>query len=370
VPEVGAAETAAVTELADSATTFWVGASSLGRIGSAARGVRRLIAHRDGRLVLEDPIDVGPNPMFLAWSSPETMAVAHELPTGLVSTWTAHAGGLERRSAPVPTAGAAPCHLLFSADGSALYVANYSGGSVAAVRLVGPAGGRGEQVLAQAFDGSSVHPMRQQRPHPHQVVRDDARSRLLVPDLGTDRLRVLRADPSRQWRLEHDSGADIRLHAGAGPRHLVVAGRFAIVANELDTTLSVVDLIDGLERSWIPLGDGTPIRQGASAIQMTRAGSILIADRDFGGIHALAFDPSTATVERVTSIRTGGQHPRDIELTGDERTLLVADQASDSITALHLDPRGIPVAVGATVRTPAPACLLRVPASPASSAPA
>ena len=57
---------------------------------------------------------------------------------------------------------------------------------------------------------------------------------------------------------------------------------------------------------------------------------------------------------------TGGRHPRDLELTHDERFALVADQGSDSIAVIALD-GGVPTRVVATLETPAPACLARMP---------
>ena len=47
-------------------TRFWVGASTLGALGSPARGIRPLDVAADGSTTLGEPVDVGPNPMYLA----------------------------------------------------------------------------------------------------------------------------------------------------------------------------------------------------------------------------------------------------------------------------------------------------------------
>ncbi len=310
-------------------------------------------------MTLGEPIDVGANPTFLARAragadtGDAVIAVVHELPEGLVSTW-AGVEDLQARSEPISTGAAAPCHLAYSEEAGALYVANYHGGTVAAFRAASAL--QGSTVLT--LTGGSVHPLRQVQPHPHQVVHDDARRRLLVPDLGADRIRSVSFDPERPWDLEHDRRSDIALHAGAGPRHLVVAGRLAIVANELDRSLSIVDLHEGMEMAWTHVGSDAPPRFGLSAVRVTRAGMVLVADRDVDGVHALHLDATAARLEPVASLKTGGRHPRDMELTGDERTLLVADQASDSIAAIALGRDGIPQSVVDVISTPAPTCLL------------
>jgi 6-phosphogluconolactonase len=85
-----------------------------------------------------------------------------------------------------------------------------------------------------------------------------------------------------------------------------------------------------------------------------------VGDRDANALVALRLGVDARTLEHVISVSTGGRHPRDLQLTHDERFVLVADQASDSIAIVRLD-RGVPTEVIGTVATPAPACLARVP---------
>lgn len=350
----------ATTGAAASGTTrFWVGASTLGALGSPARGIRPLDIDRDGRATLGDPVDVGPNPMFLA-VSPATgvLGVAHELPGGLVSTWTIEGDTVAPFGRSGATGAADPCHLAFAESGDLLFAANYSGGRLS-VHPVGP-DVAADAALAVDFTGTGPNAARQQSPHPHQAVVDSARGRLLVPDLGTDRVRVLALD-TIPTALEHDDATDIVLHAGAGPRHLVITGDLAVTANELDRTASVLDLVEGREVAWFPIGDDVANRGlGCSAIRLTRGGIVLIGDRDADAVRAFSFDAVARSLEPVATVPTGGSHPRDLELTHDERFALVADQESDSIAVIALD-GGVPTRAVATLETPAPACLARMP---------
>ncbi|KRC59041.1 hypothetical protein ASE14_14680 [Agromyces sp. Root81] len=340
-------------------TRFWVGASTLGVLGTAARGIRPLDVAADGATTLGDPVDVGPNPMFLA-VSPATgvLGIVHELAEGLVSTWTIEGDLVVPFGRPGATGAADPCHLAFDEAGELVFAANYSGARLSVHHAAPDA--PADVVLAADFTGTGPNAERQESSHPHQAVVDTARNELLVPDLGADRVRGLSFD-ELPARLDHDDARDIELHAGAGPRHLVIAGDLAITANELDRTASIIDLAERREVAWCSIGDDVePRGLGCSAIRLTRGGIVLIGDRDADALRGLRFDPEARTLELVATVATGGRHPRDLELTHDERFALVADQGSDSIAVIALDADGAPASVVGVVETPAPACLARL----------
>ncbi len=343
--------------MAGSGTRYWVGASTRAELGSPARGIRPLHIGEDGAATLGDPVDVGANPMFLAWRDARTLAVAHELEDGLISTWTVDGDRLTPLGAASGTgAGASPCHVAFTPSGDHVVAANY-GGSRLSLHEVRPLAAL---VAAIDFSGTGPREGRQDAPHPHQAVVDHSRRRLLVPDLGADRLRVVPL-PDRRAVLAHRDVDDVPVHPGAGPRHLVVTGDHAIVANELDRSVSIVDLTGGRELAWFPVdADVAPRGLGPSAIRLTRHGIVLVGDRDADAIAALRLDPGALTLEHVARMPTGGRHPRDLELTHDERFVLVADQASDSIAVVALD-HGVPTGTVTTIETPSPSCLARVP---------
>ncbi|MBM7831529.1 6-phosphogluconolactonase [Agromyces cerinus] len=340
-------------------TRFWVGASTLGAIGAPARGIRSLDITADGSATLGEPVDVGPNPMFLAIShATGVLGIVHELAEGRVSTWTFEGDGLSSFGLSGATGAADPCHLAFDEAGGLFFAANYSGARVSVHHAAPDA--PADVALSADFTGSGPNRERQEASHPHQAVVDTARDQLLVPDLGSDRVRVLALDALPE-ALGHDEERDIVVHAGAGPRHLVIAGDLAITANELDRTASVIDLAEGREVAWCSIGDDVePLGLGCSAIRLTRGGIVLIGDRDADALRALRFDAEARTLELVATVVTGGRHPRDLELTHDERFALVADQGSDSITVVALDGVGVPTGVVGVVETPAPACLARM----------
>ncbi|QTX04009.1 lactonase family protein [Agromyces archimandritae] len=339
-------------------TDFWIGASTAGVLGGVAAGIRPLAVEADGTWSIGEATDVGPNPMYLEWSEGVgVLTIVHEQAEGLVSAWSLGGGVLRPIDGPGRTA-AGPCHLLAGPDGQWLFVANYAGGALTA-HFLGMQGA-GDAAVTVAYTGSGPVADRQGAPHPHQCVVDAARGTLLVPDLGTDRIHVHSLDAIPDSLADY---RDIVIHPGAGPRHLVIDGNLAIVANELDRTASIVDLVRGEELWWGSIGDAEPRGLGCSGIRQTRTGVVLIGDRDHDAIRAfrLVRDAAGPRLEALATLATGGRHPRDLQLTEDERYLLVADQGSDSIAILALDEAGVPVRVHDTVSTPAPACVMRMP---------
>ena len=340
-------------------TRFWVGASTVGALGSAAHGIRPLDIAADGAAVFGDQVDVGPNPMYLAVSAATgVLGIVHELTDGQVSTWTIEGDALRPFGLAGATDAADPCHLAFDESGAWLFAANYTGGRLTAHQVAPDVAA--DAAHSVAFTGSGPNRERQASPHAHQAVVDAARGRLLVADLGADRVRVIGLD-GLPAALPHDVADDVVIHAGAGPRHLVIVGDLAVVANELDRTVSLVDLVEGREVAWFPVDERIEARGlGLSAIRSTRSGTVLVGDRDADAIVALRLDVDARTLEHVASVATGGRHPRDLQVTHDERFALAADQESNSIAVVALQD-GVPTEVVATLATPAPACLARIP---------
>lgn len=351
--------------MADAPTRFWIGGNTAGWLGVPARGVRSLEVASDGAWRLGPVVDVGANPMYLAWNGP-VLAIAHEEAPGAVSTWRLDPHDPDALL-PLATATAAdgdPCHLAFDRSGRWVIAANYSGGSV----TVHPSGGADADAGAVAearpmgrlaFAGSGPDASRQGSPHLHQAVVDADHGRMLCPDLGADRVRLVELDATTG--APRDVGA-IALHRGAGPRHLVVDGGLALVANELDRTVSIVDLEADEELAWFPVdASAVPRGLGLSGIRLTRGGVVLVGDRDADALAALRFDAAARTLEPVASVATGGRHPRDLHLTHDEGHALVADMASGGVAIIALDADGVPLRVVDTVATEGPACIARTP---------
>ncbi len=252
----------------------------------------------------------------------------------------------------VPSGGKKPCHLAVTPDGHYVACANYESGSVAVFAL------RSDGALERRTDlvqltGSGPNPVRQTGPHCHQVIVDG--DSLHVVDLGADQIVHYGLSDDGRLALRAVSPAP----AGHGPRHLVShpSGRHFVV-DELSSTVSTYDkafrLLDSRPSTTVPpSGDNYP-----SGLLLSGDGRFLyVANRGNNSVTTFAIEPQS--LHAIDEVPTGGHWPRHLAIFGD--TMLVANQGSDSVTALRLDrrtgkPRGGHVV--AEMRTPA--CILGV----------
>jgi len=251
------------------------------------------------------------------------------------------------------TGGAGPCHVAVHAG--YVLVANYGSGSVA-VLAVQPDGSLAPRSDLVQHAGGGPHPERQAGPHAHMVVPEPSGQHILAVDLGTDAIYRYALDGGR---LRADG--TVHVPPGAGPRHIAYHpdGRFGYVANELDSTVSVLDLASftiGATVSTVP--DGMSAASYPSAIRVSADGRFCyVANRGPDTLAVLAVSPDGAELQLTHAAPTGGEHPRDFVLDGDRA--YVANQHSGTVTALRVEPAsGGLEPEGTVLSTTAPACLL------------
>lgn len=262
----------------------------------------------------------------------------------------------------VPTGGAHPCHLAVDPSGRVLLTANYTSGSVAVHRLR-PDGTIGALSRLVQHEGSGPDPVRQAGPHAHMVFFADD-TLVLAVDLGADLIAAYRLDPATGTLATLVASA---LPAGFGPRHLValpgdrvaVAGELTgeIALLRLDRGTGALDVVDVREGSAVAEQPAAP-----SGIGRTDDGRyVLMANR--GPDTVASFRVGAGALSRVDEIPGGGEHPRDITVVGDR--VYVANQESDAITVLHVDPdTGALTGTSSRFGTPSPTQVLPVPDRP------
>lgn len=250
----------------------------------------------------------------------------------------------------VPSGGQKPCHLLVTSDGQYLVAVNYGSGSVATFALRTDGSLQWRTDLAQ-HTGRGPHPVRQTGPHCHHVSADG--DVLHVVDLGTDHIAHYGlTDDGRLKPLGASPGP-----AGHGPRHLVGhPSGVSFVADELSSTVSAYDkefrFLGARPATTVaPAGDNFP-----SELLLSADGRLLyVANRGNNSITTYAIEPSA--LRAIDEVPTGGDWPRHMAIAGE--TLLVANQRSNNVTALQLDPRtGRPRGGHVVAEVQAPACIL------------
>ena len=265
--------------------------------------------------------------------------------------------------------GGGACHLVVDKTGKFLLVANYGTGSATAFP-VHEDGTLGTMSSKVQFEGSGPNAKRQKGPHAHAVVLSPDNRFVFVPNLGTDRIQILKFD-AHKGTLTNNEPADAAIKKGSGPRHFTLApnGHFAYVLSEMGSLVTALRydsatgaLTDIQEISTLP-ADFTGENNSAE-IQIDSAGKFLYAsNRGNDSIAVFAVDKSSGKLTLVEITPTQGHTPRNFMIDPDGKHLLAANQDSDNLVLFARDEKtGKLTPTGKTVGTPSPVCLKFIPA--------
>jgi 6-phosphogluconolactonase len=259
--------------------------------------------------------------------------------------------------------GEGPCYVSVDRAARVALVANYDGGSVAAIplardgRLDGPAS-------VVHHEGHGAHPERQTKPHAHCILADPASRYILVADLGIDSVLTYRLDDRAPTLAPVAPRATMR--PGAGPRHLAFHpnGRFVYVVNELDSTLATFhyDAERGTlkEIHTVPASPGGTSKSNYPAdVHVASSGRVLYSsNRGDDSIAVFAIDTANGRLTPVQQVSTGGRWPRNFALDPTGRFLLVANQRSNTIVCFRVDvTTGRLTPTGQVMEVASPACV-------------
>ena len=311
------------------------------------------------------------NPSWLAFDGEERVLFAvNEVAEGRVSTFTRDAAtGMLRPLNDQLAHGADPCYLSLDPSGRYALVANYTGGTIAALPVT--AGGRLEAATCVIHhQGSSIRP-EQEGPHPHMIRPSGDGRFVLVTDLGSDQVLVYRLDAGTgQLALSRHGTAVVSEQPGSGPRHFAFApsGRTVYVINELNSTVTVYDFTAESGElhprqvvSTLPEGvDGPAIGNSCAHIVVSPDGRFVYgSNRGHDSIAIWEVDDETETLRSVGHESTRGKTPRNFSLDPTGSWLLVANQDSDTIVPFRRDPgTGRLTASGPVTQTPSPVAIL------------
>ncbi len=239
--------------------------------------------------------------------------------------------------------GKGPCHISISADGRVLLVANYGSGSVASIPI-NKDGSLAEAATAIQHTGSSINPKRQEGPHAHSINLSPDNRFAYVADLGLDKIMVYKLD-SESGKLLPNDPPEIKIKAGAGPRHLSFSpnGRFAYLINELDETivafiyeskngnLSEIQTISTLPEDF----------KGASYCAEVRIhpnGKFLYgSNRGHDSIVTYKIDSEKGTLTLLGFQNSGIKNPRNFNIDPTGRFCIVANQDADTVIVFRIN---------------------------------
>jgi 6-phosphogluconolactonase len=262
--------------------------------------------------------------------------------------------------------GTGPAHLIVDPSGRNVLVANYGGGSIAAL----PVGADGRLKPSTAFvqhTGSSVNPQRQKQPHAHSINVDPGNRFAYTADLGLDKVLIYKFDAGKGTLVANDPPfAPVK--PGAGPRHFAFhpKGRFAYVINEIDLTVTAFSadaakggLTEIQTVSSLPPGESMQKGFSTAEVQVHPSGRFLYgSNRGHNSLSVFSIDEKTGRLTYVENVPTQGSTPRGFGIDPTGAFLLAGNQRSDSVVVFRIDAKaGRLTPTGQTLTMGSPVCV-------------
>jgi len=291
------------------------------------------------------------NPSYLIATKDRLYSV-REMHGGSVVSYQLLDDGTHEMTGQQVSMGDAPCHLYL--DGSFLYAANYTSGSLAEFTL-------GEQMqvkkLPRLFihEGSSAHFSRQTGPHVHFSAITPDKRYLAVCDLGTDKVLFYRYT---SFGISNNGIELVNLPPGYGPRHAVFGDNdMWYLVCELSCKLVV---FQGYGTQAKPvqelslLQSPDPLSSGAAVKLSPDRKRLLVSVRGANNLVLMNIG-SDGLLKDKTFTCSCGDWPRDAAFSPCGEYILCACERSNIISIFKLTSKELVFAGSAAV--PSPACI-------------
>jgi 6-phosphogluconolactonase len=365
------AATASGSQASGADDEYWIYVGTY--TGAKSKGIYAFRFHpASGRVTPAGLMAETPNPSFLAvHPSGKYVYAVSEIAdysgqkSGAVSAFAADAktGRLTLLNS-VPSRGPGPCHLAVEKTGKTLLVANYGGGSVAALPIR-PDGFLAEATAFIQHRGSSVNPRRQEGPHAHSINPSPDNRYAVVADLGLDKVLIYRLDAARSLLSNHEPGF-VPVKPGAGPRHFAFhpTGKYGYVINELQSTVTAFAYDAGrgalseLQTITTLPGEFTSENSTAEVVVHPSGRFLYGSNRGHDSIAVFTIDPARGTLTAAGHTSTQGSTPRNFAIDPTGGWLFAANQRSDNIVVFRIDQKtGALAAAGQKLEAGSPVCV-------------
>lgn len=242
----------------------------------------------------------------------------------------------------IESVGRGPSYVSVDKSGKFVLDANYGGGYVEVLSLKKD-GSLDAQTAKVQHIGSSVDPVRQQKPYAHFIRTDATNKFALVADLGMDQVVVYKLDPA--GKLVPNDPPFVKTPPGAGPRHLAFHpnGRWiyatAEMGNEVlsfnwDATKGALSLFQQSKTLDPAFKDANTTAE----IAVPANGKFLYAsNRGENTIVVFAIDPQTGALTLKQRVPSRGKIPRYFTFDPSGKWLVVGNQDSANVVVFGVD---------------------------------
>jgi 6-phosphogluconolactonase len=273
-------------------------------------------------------------------------ALSYDAPTGT----TKIIGGLA-----VPNGG--PAYISISPNDDYLFLANYSGGSVAVVKLndSGIPVSVTDTIIYEALEGRVSHA--------HMISFDPCGKRVYVTDLGLDRVVAYSFDVV-SGKMKQIPNGIVQFPKGAGPRHFTFSedGSRMYVICELNSTIVFLNVNkDGelqIVQTLSTLSEGFRGESYCADIHLGKDGKFLYGSNRGENTIVTFRVSSDGKLTLAGHTSCGGDWPRNFVIDPSGKYILVGNQRSGNISMFTIDEKsGLPALPSKDYKIASPACL-------------
>ncbi len=325
-----------------------------------------------GDVVHEQTINGIANPSYLAISPNRKFVYSvttDKNQPGAVSAFSLNTGsGLLTFLNQQSSGNQGPCYVSVEKNGTYVFVANYGGGSLAAlpVKADGSLDTASQHIINS---GNSINKERQEKPHVHAVVLSPDNQFLLSPDLGTDKVMSFQFNKNAKTPLTPATIPFYKTDPGSGPRHLTFHpnGKFAYLIQEINGTISVFYYHKGTLKKLqtiTMLSKGFKGEIRAADIHVSPDGKFLYGSNrgDANEIVIYTVNAQSGKLTLAGRQSSLGISPRNFMIDPTGHFVLVANEKSDNIFIFKRNIQtGLLTATGKKIEVGSPVCLVMTP---------
>ena len=196
----------------------------------------------------------------------------------------------------------------------------------------------------QQHTDSSIHPQRQNIPHPHSIVLDPAEHYAFVADLGLDKMMIYKFN-STSGKLTPNKPPFVKVKAGGGPRHFVFhpSGKFAYTNLELtsEVTAFKYDAKRGNLKQFqtiTTLPKGFSGKNANAGICITPDGRFLyVSNRGHNSIAIFSINAKSGKLTMLRNESTRGDVPQTIKIDPTGNYIIVTDKRAGHVSSFRIN---------------------------------
>lgn len=263
-----------------------------------------------------------------------------------------------------PVGGRGPCYVSTDDAATHVFIANYSDGSLSAIKLNKDGSLDTTAIQTIQHSGSSINKDNQSGPHVHSMVPSPDNRYVLCADLGIDRVYTYRFDAKSDLPLSEAPLAYVEVKPGNGPRHICFHPnkKYVYVVNELNGSVDAFSYNEGKLQhkqtiTMLPEGFNGIIE--AADIHISPDGKFLYAsnreERNEIIIYSIKKDGTLQFAGRQSVM---GAAPRNFVIDPSGKFLLVANQNSNEVLVFRRNGvTGLLKFTGKKISAASPSCL-------------